>query len=162
MKKPICLLLTLLLAFAFVPAYASLPATGTVKVSPEQPAAWPLRQQKIKKPGPIGKWLANRTLKRFRPGRALAGEKASKRARLALILFVASVALGNLASLIPFFAVLFGMGWLISIILSIIVLSTEDNPASRKIAFWILLLSGIMIVLSLILLWILISFFNAM
>lgn len=162
MKKPVYLLLAFLPAIPLTSGYAALPASGTAGITTEQPAAWPLRQQKVKKPGPIGKWLAGRAIKKFRPDRMAGREKASKRARLALVLFIGSFALANLVSLVPVFAVLFGMGWLISIILSFIILGTEDNTASRKIAFWILLISGILIVLSLVLIWVLVKVFNAM
>lgn len=80
------------------------------------------------------------------------GEKAGKKARIALWLFVGAMVVGRLATLVPWLTWVVIGAWLASLVLCIWVLIGKENPRSRKIAKVLLIISGAMLLLALLLL----------
>ena len=131
------------------PAYSNLSNTefpASEKMQQNQPQAG--KTTSAKKTGLFKKIQMLSALKKAMKEQPVEGEKASKLARVALILFISSFVAGSLP--VPFLAILGSVAFLTSIVLAFIVLFSEDNRKSKAIAKTILIVSAILVVLGLV------------
>jgi hypothetical protein len=103
---------------------------------------------KQKKPGFFEKFRAIKALKKLVREQTETGEKPSKLARAALILFGASVIFGAFSNTLPVFGYLSLLGVLASNIMAMVVLFGNENKISRKIAKGILIATLVMLILA--------------
>jgi len=103
---------------------------------------------KQKKPGFFEKFRAIKALKKLVREQTESGEKPSKLARAALIIFGASIIVGAFSNALPVFGYLSLMGILASNIMAMIVLFGTENKNSRKIAKGILIATLVMLILA--------------
>lgn len=112
-----------------------------------------------KKTGLFKKVRMIRDLKKALKQQPVEGEKASRMARIALILFLSCFALSLIGGLagVAVISLLSSLAFVGSVVLAFIVLFSEDNRKSRAIAKTILIIAGVMLVLSVVLILALIS-----
>ena len=144
----------------FIQMGVSMPASSTVLPSAGDVANTRGLHVNIKKPGFFQGIQSIKAIKKYVKGQGKEGEKPSKLARLALMLFIGSFAGGFLGQFSLAIAAIFGVGFIASIVLACIVLVRKDNPKSRKIARLILTIGGIALVGTVILVVSLMHFLN--
>ena len=103
---------------------------------------------KQKKTGFFEKFRAIKVLKKLVREQTESGEKPSKLARAALIIFAASIIVGAFSNALPVFGYLSLLGILASNIMAMIVLFGTENKNSRKIAKGILIATLVMLILA--------------
>ncbi|TNE55559.1 MAG: hypothetical protein EP344_13225 [Bacteroidetes bacterium] len=106
-------------------------------------------RENVKKPGLFKKVRMFRQAKKALKQQVPEGEKASKLARIALILFISWGVLALIP--VPFISGLAGIAWLVSVVLAFIILFGEENRKSKAIAKAILIISAVLLVAALVL-----------
>jgi len=106
---------------------------------------------KQKKPGFFEKFRAIKALKKLVREQTESGEKPSKLARAALIIFGASVIVGAFSNALPVFSYLSLLGILASNIMAMLVLFGNENKNSRRMAKAILITTLVLLILAVLL-----------